>query len=180
MSTLSGLKKRRSTTTKSIARLVRRLSNLEGKEVQPSTYNIAQEIARGLAEHDQEFKEFHYQMLDLMEDTDDDALDREQNELDDMMDDANLRVKQLLAASSAHADSPNHKVFARKHKQLANTVTSVNDAVRLLTTESDQHLIQQYYDRIQAHKLELRVLAEELLNMELSDTHDLNGTEEAG
>ena len=93
----------------SIERLIRCLANLEGKEDEPTTLAIAQDIASGLGAHDREFRDFHYQLLDLIDEGDQGTLDNEQRELDDhtdLIDDANLRVKKgdshLLSTMSTH------------------------------------------------------------------------------
>ena len=151
MSSAAGLRKRRIAVSKSIDRLVRRLANLEGKATEPSTFATAQEIEKGLKEQDQAYRDFHYQLLDLIDEKDGDTLDKEQEELDkhcDVMDDITMRVKQLLAASSASASSPQRKTLARKQSLMEKALTSIGDAVSRLTSKSDCHLIHQYSDRL--------------------------------
>ena len=65
MSTTPGLRKRRNTVNKAIARLVRRIASLERRAAEPTAFNVAQEIAKALSEQDRELKDFHYQLLDL-------------------------------------------------------------------------------------------------------------------
>ena len=176
MSTAPALRKRRTTVGQSINRLVRRLGNLEGKEAEPNTLVIAQDIAAGLTTHDCEFKDFHYQLLDLIDEADQETLDKEQKKLDehdDMMDDTNLRVKQLLATCSALTTTPKNKTLSRKQAQLEKTMISTCDAIKSLTAESDCHLIGQYNDRVQAFKAELKALADDLLQLDPEDSNDL-------
>ena len=170
MSTVPGLRKRRNTVNKSIARLVRRIASLEGKATEPTAYDVAQETAKGMSEQDREFKDFHYQLLDLIDESDEGALEKEQKELDDhdnVMDDAEVHIKQLLASSLASVNSPKRKAIARRQLRLENAVTSIRDVVRPFTTESDSHLIRQYDDRLRVHKLELKALADDLMNLDL-------------
>ena len=180
MFTIPGLRKRRNTVNKSIARLVRRIASLEGKPIEPTAFDVAQEIAKALSEHDREFKDFHYQLLDLIDESDEGALEKEQKELDDhddVMDDVKVRIKQLLASSLASVNSPKRKAIARRQLWLENAVTSIRDIVRPFTTESDSHLVRQYDDRLQVHKLELKALADDLMNLDLESSDDLLTTQ---
>ncbi len=96
MSTITGARKRRGTIRSSITRLINRLSVLEGKTADYATLDLAQDAAKKLGELNQEFRTHHYQLLDLIEEEDDEALAKEQKELDshdDVIDDTNVRIK---------------------------------------------------------------------------------------
>ena len=108
MSTAPDVRKRRGTVRGSITRLVNRLSVLEGKAAEPTTFDLAQDLAKRLSELDQEFRRHHYQLLDLIDEKEEEALAKEQADLDghdDVIDDANLRIKQLVMISSSSANS---------------------------------------------------------------------------
>lgn len=56
-------------------------------------------------------------LLDLIDETDDDALDKEQAELDghdDVVEDAHMRVKKLLAIASSSVNSSKRKALISK------------------------------------------------------------------
>ena len=137
MSTIPDLRKRRNTVTKSIARLVRHIASLEGKATEPMAFDVTQEIAKGLSEQDCEFKDFHYQLLDLIDESNEGALEKELDDYDDVMNNAKVCVKQLLANSSASVNSMKQKAIARRQLRLENAVTSIRDVVKPFTTESE-------------------------------------------
>ena len=79
MASVSALLKRRKTVTGSIAKLVTRLESLEARADQSTTYD------KNL---NTQFKKHHYEVIDLIDEIDDDALTREQailDEHDDLM-----------------------------------------------------------------------------------------------
>ena len=75
MSNLQNALKRRTTITNSIARLVRRL---ESQAAEAMTFDLTGELARELTEHDREFKQQHYQIIDLIDGGDTATLEKEQ------------------------------------------------------------------------------------------------------
>ena len=176
MSTVSGVRKRRGTVRSSITRLINRLSILEGKAAEALTFDLTQGMAKKLGELDQEFRQHHYQLLDLIEEEDEDALDNEQKELDkhdDLIDEINMRIKQLVTASSSSVNSSKRKALSRQQSQLERAVTSIRDAIRPLTTTADDFLIRQYGERLQAHKTSLKELSASILVMDVEDSDDL-------
>ena len=99
MSTAPGVRKRQDTVCSSITRLLNRLSVLESKATEPTTFDLVQDVAKRLNELDQEFRKYHYQLLDLIVERDEEALAKEQADLDghdDVLDDASTCIKQLL------------------------------------------------------------------------------------
>ena len=151
MSTTSGVRKRRGTVRSSITRLLNRLAALEGKATEPSTFDLAQDVAKRLGELDQEFRKHHDQLLDLIDDADESGLKSAQKELDahdDIIDDANMRIRQLLSISSSSANSPKRKVLSRQQSQLEKAVNAIREAVIHLTSTSDICVIRHYEERL--------------------------------
>ena len=176
MSNLSSLRKRRGAASKSIARLIRRLSELEAEADQSTTFDLTQDLMVTLGEQDKAFRDHHYDALDLISEEDEVALENEQKVLDrhdDVMDDANLRIKRLLATASASAESPKRKALVRQQSQLKKILASIRDTLGPLTTEVDVHPVQQYGEHLRTHKLEMKQLGEELLVLSLDDSDDL-------
>lgn len=126
------------------------MSFLEGKTGEPATFDLAQGIAKRLDELDQEFRKHQYQLLDLIDETDEEALAKEQAELDGHDD---VRIKQLVAVSSSSAYSSKRKALSHQQARLEKAVISIRDAVRHLTTTSDNCLIRQYGERLYIYKL---------------------------
>ena len=151
-------------------------SLLERKAAEPSTFDLAQDMAKSLGELGQEFRKHHDQLLDLIDETDGDGLVSAQSELDahdDIIDDANVRIKQLLFISSPSANSPKRKILSRQQMRLEKTINAICEAVRPLTNTSDTCLIHHYEERLQAHKTELKELSASLLTMNLEESDDL-------
>jgi hypothetical protein len=178
MSTVSGARKRRGTIRSSITRLINRLTILEGKTAEPSTFDLAQDMVIKLSDLDKDFRAHHFQLLDLIDEADEEALGKEQEELDkldDAMDDANTRVKLLILTSSSSANSPKRLALARRQSQLQKSLTSIHDAVAPLRAATvDVCLIRQFEERLQACKIELKELSTSFLSMNLEDSDALH------
>ena len=167
MSTVSSARKRRGTIRSSITRLLRRLSDLEGRAAEPTTFDLAQDVARRLDELD---KDFRAQVLDLIDEEDEVALDNEQKELDahdDIIDDAKIRVRELVALSSSSINSSKRKTLSRQQCQLEKVVIAIRDTVTPLTATSESCLIHQCKERLQVYKSELKELNASILDMTL-------------
>ena len=177
MTMITGARKRRGTIRSSITRLINRLSILESKAADHTTLDLAQDAAKKLGELDREFRTHHYQLLDLIDEEDGEALAREQRELDshdDVIDDTSVRIKRLIATiSSSSVDSSKCQTLSRQQSQLEKAVISVRDEVGSLTVTSDSCLIHQFGERLQAHKADLKELSAGLLTMKLEDSNDL-------
>ena len=170
MSTASDVRKRRGTVCSSITRLLNCLAALEGKAAEPSTFDLAQDMAKRLGELDQEFRKHHDQLLDLIDETDEVKDKNKLDTHDDIIDDANMCIRQLLSISSSSANSPKHKVLSRQQSQLEKAVNTIREAVIPLTRTSDICLICHYEERLQAHKTDLKELSAILLTMNLEDS----------
>ena len=100
MSTVSGVRKKRTTALKSVARLVDCLKVLEGK-VQDS--DRAQDLAKKLSDLDGEVRRQHSQLVELIYEREEEVLQEEQSVLDkhdDELAELNVRIRQLIHASS--------------------------------------------------------------------------------
>ena len=100
-------------------------------------------MAKRLGELDQEFRKHYDQLLDLINETDEDGLESAQNKLDthdDIIDDANMCIRQLLSISSSSANSPKHKVLSRQQSQLEKAVNVIREAVIRTSDPYFRHL----------------------------------------
>ena len=177
MATIPALRKRRKTVIGSIAKLVTRLESLETKADQPTTYDHTQELNKNLQKLDSDFKKHHYELIDLVDEADDAALIREQavlDEHDDLLADLNVRVKRLLIDSSASIDSTQRKAILRRISRLHNSITTLNDSTKALTSPADPFLVRQYTERLNEAKAEQRDVSDGLLAMSLPDGDNLS------
>lgn len=124
--TVAIAKRRRGIVRGSITRLATRLRDLEGKTDQPSTLDLAQGMALKLRNHDQEYRQHHYSLVELLEDDGD--IEREQGTLDDLDDelaDLTVRVKGLITACSSSAGSNERKVSNRRLSRCEENIASI-------------------------------------------------------
>ena len=176
MASISTLRKRRKAVTGSITKLVTRLENLEARADQSTTYDYVQELDKNLQKLDAEFKKHHYEVIDLIDETDDAALTREQaalDEHDDLMAELNVRTRRLLMDSSASADSSQRKAMSRRISRLRQSIITLNDSTKAVATPPDHFLVQQYTERLHEAKTEKRDVSDCLLAMSLPDGDDL-------
>ena len=132
MSEISGARKRRGMAPSSITRIINRLTVLEGKADQPTTFDIAQDMTKKLDELDKEFRKHNLQFVDLIPDEDHDALSKAQDDLDshdDILADVNVCLKRLIATCTNLADSPKRKSLTRQLSHLEKYVKSILDEV---------------------------------------------------
>ena len=100
--------RRRGVTHSLITRLEKRLCELEAISDQPTTTDHAQELTVKLETLDVDFKAYHLQLVDLLDEGEDEVLEREQeilDEHDDLVADMNIRLKHLgLIATPSSVD----------------------------------------------------------------------------
>ena len=73
-----------------------------------------------LSELDQDFRRYRYELLDLIDEEDEDALEKEQADLDnhdDVIDDTNVRAHQLITVSSSSANLSKRNTFSRRQSR---------------------------------------------------------------
>ena len=92
---------------------------------------------------------------------------------DDIVDDANLRVKLLISICSSSANLSKHKAISRRLSQLEKAVRSVCDSIISLNVRLDVCLIRQCEERLQVHKMDLRELSASILTICLEDSEEL-------
>ena len=176
MSAISGVRKKRGTTRGSITRLINRLEELEGKADQPMTFDLAQDMAKKLENLDKEFREYHYRLIDLIDEKEEEALRTEQDILDrhdDELADVNVRIKQLITVSSSSANSGHRKTISRRLSRLRKSIISAHDDVKLLTSSVDVCLVHHHKECLRTFKTELKDVANDLIIMDLEDSDDL-------
>ena len=82
MSTISGVRKKKTTALKSVARLVDHLKVLEGKVQDPMTFDCTQDLAKKLSDLDGEVSRQHSQLVELIDEREEEVLQEEQSVLD--------------------------------------------------------------------------------------------------
>ena len=166
---LSTSKKRRGVARGSITRLETRLV-LEAKpEVTPDE---CEQVLRKLEQLDTDFRKYHLAIVDLTDD--DEALDTEQEALDihdDRVTALHDRLRRLIANSSVSrtTDSDTRLRLAKRMKHLEDNLTLLASQVDSTSTESDVCFVRQCEDELNGLKMELSVLARDIIDMDDED-----------
>lgn len=115
MADLPNLKKHRSTIKGSIT-LSNRMKSLESKINEPSTLNLTKQLMPNLKYLDEQFKTQHFLIIETINESDEDALDKEQEILDQYDDDIStlsLHDTQLLQNCDTTSDSGTKKIILK-------------------------------------------------------------------
>ena len=170
---LTKLRKRRGVVHASITRLESRLRELEEISDQPTTADHAHQLAVRSKALDSEFKSYHLQLVDLIDENDDELLEKEQEILDkhdDHVADMNVRFNRLYSNATPTAPGDRQKLSSRKLAHLERSVISVRDAIIALPTDhEDISLLEQYQAQLSDYKMEMAVIHTELLSVDDED-----------
>ena len=168
---LTKLRRRRGVVRSSVTRLEKRLRELEDISEQPATADHARELAIKLGNLDADFKAYHFDLIDLIEGEEGDALDKEQDVLDehdDLIADMNIRLKRLFSVDTLPSSDPDPvKLSSRKLNHLERGILAIRDAITALPTDhGDVSLIEQYEFQLSDHKTELSKIHAILLSVD--------------
>ena len=167
---LTKIRRRRGVVRSSITRLEKRLRELEAIPSQPATADHAQELTAKLAVLDAEYKSYHLELIDLVEDSE--VLEKEQDTLDnhdDAITDMNIRLKRLCSiATSSSTDQ--QRMSSRKLAHLEKGILTIQGAVATLPADHDDvSLIEQYEAQLSDYKTELSAVHTRLLAIDDED-----------
>ena len=168
---LSSNKKKRGIVRASITRLRTRISDLE---TSPDA-DLARRLTTRLETLVAEFKVHHYSIIDLLED--EDALEREQEILDDHEDEVAPLIVRLdkVVTTCSSSDSNQVKIATKRLKHLDKEIVAVFDSVSSLSAGDDKIcLLQQLQEQLSDFKSELSDIRRSLLSFSVEDDRDLN------
>lgn len=169
------MKKRRGAVCGSVTRLGSRVKELEATAGEPDTPDHARQLVTRLEKLDSEFKSHHYQLIDLIDFADEEALEQEQEVLDQFDDSVTaltVALQQLISTSSSSpSTSINRKTLSRKLSHLEKKLKS---AEKTLSEEHDDvSFIAQHQEQLADYKRELGAIYEDLLILNIEDSDDL-------
>ena len=153
-----------------------KLEELKGK-TDPGSLGVAQSMAHKLQSLDSEFHTHHYKILDLIDDSDKDSPAREQSVLDSH----DNEVTSLKAGLKLYIDSCSHslslatdgnlrKLTTRKLARLEKGMTTILETIN---SPVDPCLLHQHKEQLHDIKYELGRVSDDILTMDLNDSHDL-------
>jgi hypothetical protein len=158
-----------------VTRLDTRVKDLEAAATEPGTVDHTKQLVAKLENLDGDFKTHHFQLIDLIKDTDLDALDKEQDVFDRFDDDVTslmVRLQQLLSAKpGSSSPSINQKTLLRKLSHLEKKLESIDED--LTANPDDASLIEQHQEQSKDYKKELAIIYEDLLALGIEDDDDL-------
>ena len=133
---------------------------------QPTTADHTHQLAVRSKALDSEFKSYHLQLVDLIDENDDELLEKEQEILDkhdDHVADMNVRFNRLYSNATPTASGDRQKLSSRKLAHLERSVIS------LPTDHEDISLLEQYQAQLSDYKMEMAVIHTELLSVDNED-----------
>ena len=133
-----------------------------------------------------DFKTLHYQVLDVIDENDDEALQKEQDILDnhdDIVAALVLRIQNIITHTPSTVHSPMSfgstihdalKVSAHQLSRLELGLNGTDDGLDALSGDDvDFSLLEQYVEQLADHKRELFTIHEELISLDLDNDHEL-------
>ena len=171
----ANLRKRRGVVRGSITRLSDRVAELEGTPGQPRNVHRARQLLAKLQTLESDYKTIHLQIVDLINEEDNDALDAEQARLDTLDDDVSglaLRLEAMIAPTQPDVpDTPalDHRPLNRKLARVQAGLNRIDEATADTEEPIDHTLLSQYYNELSDYKKDLATLYEELASEDIPD-----------
>ena len=168
----SSLRKKRGIIRSSITRAKTRLRDLEAKTTRMDTRDHAQRMLDNLENLDSDFKQYHYALIELIDD--EETLEEEQENVDKHDDEiAELVVsyKQLLSVCTVSLDVDDGKIISRKMKHLHKGLSIVKDSI---VKHPDLHVLHQHEEDLRDYKKELSDVRNDLLSLVLKEEDKLS------
>jgi hypothetical protein len=174
---LTKLRRRRGVSKASITRICSRIEELEGLGDHPSTVENAKQLASKLESLESEFKSYHFQIVDLLEE-DEEALGREQDILDNHDDQVaamSVCIKKLYSSiTPARSSTVNENVLlARKLEHLHGCITAKKRQIIRFDKEEEEFevlIVEQLQVQLRDHESSLKAIHEEMLSVEDQDS----------
>ena len=175
---VSRLRKRRGVIRASITRLGTRLTELEDTADQPRTLDHTRQLLGKLWSLDEEFRGLYYELIDLIDAGNEDALDAEEAILDKHDDDVAMLTIRLEALSTAvHAPSqvtPDPcKPLARKLSPIKTGLQRIRDMISATDTDIESSISMQCQEETADYRSILATLYDELLSQDIADDDEL-------
>uniref|UniRef100_A0A1X7SDA2 Uncharacterized protein n=1 Tax=Amphimedon queenslandica TaxID=400682 RepID=A0A1X7SDA2_AMPQE len=184
---LSSLHKKRRAAGSPITRLNNQLKDLEADPEVPGASDSAKHLLLKLNEAESHFKTLHYQVLDVIDENDDEALRKEQDIVDnhdDIVAALVLRIQNIITHSpstvhhspmSVGSTVPDAlKVSARRLSRLELGLNGTDDGLDAPSGDDvDSSLLEQYVEQLADNKCELSKIHEQLISLDLENDHEL-------
>ena len=133
------------------------------------------QVLQKLEQLDADFRKYHFAIVDLTDD--DEALDTEQEALNTHDDTSHDHLRRLIAKSSASrtTESDTRRRLAKRLKHLEDNLTLLASQVDSTSAESDVCLVRQCENELNELKMELSVLARDIIDMMMKTKNSSRG-----
>ena len=156
---LSKLRKRRAVVRTCLSNGLR---DLEATPDRDGVMDRGQQSIIKIGSLEKEFKTIHLEIVDLIDDRDTAAHEKEQETLDKLDDDVasiTIRLQQLVAKCGSSATSGALKSSSRKLSRLERSLNAVNEALALIPVDHDDvPLLEQYSEQLLNYKRDLATI----------------------
>ena len=148
------------------------MRDLEAKTTRMDTRDHTQHMLDKLENLDSDFKQYHYALIELIDD--EEILEKEQENLDkhdNKIAELVVSYKQLLSICTVSSDMDDRKTISRKMKHLHKGLSIVKDSV---VKHPDLYGLRQHEEDLRDYKKELSDIRNNLLSLELKKEDELN------
>ena len=169
---VSTYRRRRGTVHASITRLSTKVKELERKPG-PISLSTADNLSHKLESLDSEFRKYHYDFIDLVDEVDDTTLAAEQDVLDkhdEEIESLTTRIKRCIIACSSSHDHNLYKVTQRKVHWIEKGIQEIHDSINASPPPNDACLLSQYEEQLRDLKTELVSAFDNIVTMNLTDS----------
>ena len=159
----------------SITRLGGRLKDLQDTADRPDTPKHAQQLLEKLKSLDGEFRELHYEVIDLIDEGGEDTIEAEQVILDKHDDDVaalTVHLESLLVATVSVPDI--RKPLTRRLSRLQVGLRRIDDLTEEASVEHS--VLMQCQEEVADFKRDLAALYDELISHEIDEGDDLSAS----
>ena len=165
---------------RSVTRLSDRVSELEATTDQPRTTDHARQLLTKLQTLDSDFRRIHFELINLIDEANTDALDTEQGIIDKLDDDVSsltVRLEALIrpATPTAVPVAPplDRRPLTRKLSCIETGLNRINEAIAITDPPIERFLLTQYQDEASDYKKDIATLHEELITKDILDDDEL-------
>ena len=169
---VSTYRRRRGTVHVSITRLSTKVKELERKPG-PISLSTADNLSHKLESLDSEFRKYHYDFIDLVDEVDDTTLAAEQDVLDkhdEEIKSLTTRIKRCIIACSSSHNHNLYKVTQRKVHRIEKGIQEIHDSINASPPPNDACLLSQYEEQLRDLKTELVSTFDNIVTMNLTDS----------
>lgn len=176
----ANLRKRRGVVRRSVTRLSDQISDLEATADELRTAEHARQLLTKLQTLDSDFRKIHFELIDLIDEENTEALDTEQGAIDKLDDDVfnlNARLEALLRPTmpvpAPVAPPLDRRPLTRKLARVQTGLNRIDEAIVSTDPPVEHSLLSLYKMEASDYKKDISTLYEELVAKDIPDDDEL-------